>query len=318
MDTTGEIPELVERVRAHIKEQWDKLPDAKKFRCVDRPDDNHQGCHEHSTAETEFCPFCGDGGEGDKVVSITNAIVKSVVGKKAATKPAQELVLLPKGGGPAAATAVVVSAEEMTQELDAAVKKIDTLRTNLAGNSYDIGAVLLDVHGRELWKARGHDSFKAFVEKEVSLSRKTVYQLMEVCKQFDRPTAIKLGAKKLSLIATIDDETDRAGALTAAEGGASTREIRDLAKKTTPREPKADDDAAPEREKPGTIVLLAKVNGKAQTFPWRSATSGRPLKEHADDSYVEVQISDDVVVRFSLKTNKAGDILGAVVKFEKS
>ena len=284
---------ILHALRAYLKPLLAKTKDADKVRCED--------CGEIATQQTDYCPFCGADGDVDEVADA------DADAAAAAASPA-------KGGKTDAALA------KLSSELDDHVSRINSLCGNLATNSYDLGVEIRAILEKELWKARGHESFKVFVEKELPIKRSLAYALANTVKKFDRDAFVKIGSKKLSLIASIENEEDRQRALDAAQAGASTRELQrtkaEGGKESAPaRESK---DRTPSKKEGGGITLLAKVNGKAATYPWLSLRSGRPLKEHGDDSYVEVKISEEVVQRVALKVTKDGTIVGLTVTFARA
>lgn len=291
--------DLLALVRKALDKKLKGMKDEDKVKCT-------AVCGEVSTADTDFCPYCGDEGvEGDE--------------------PGAELAVTgATNAGPAVANVSTKAGIAVaTKSLDESVAKINALRNNLAANSYDLGIEIRKIHEEELWKARGHESFKDFIEKELEIGRTMAYRLIDITREFDRATFEQVGSRKLSLIATIQDAEAREEALGAAKAGATTKEVvraRDAAKG------KAGKDAAPPREpratmtppkKSGEITLLAKVGSKPQTIGWRSASSGRPIQSHKDDAYAEFQLSEDVRQRIALKCDKDGNILGLTIAFAR-
>jgi hypothetical protein len=282
-------------------------------------------CGEVSTEHTDFCPYCGDEGlppEDEEQEQPAAATTTSAT--PAAAAPAAPAKGKKKKGAeaaPEAATAPAVAAVgdalvKAGAELDEKVARVNALRVDLAKNTYDIGIEIREIHERELWKARGHQSFKEFVEKDLEMSRTLAYRLIETTKEYDRATFESVGARKLALVASIQDAEVRDAALEAAKAGATVKEIertKDKAKGKSAPDKEERATAAP--RKTNEITLLAKVNGKPTTHQWRSASSGRPLAAHKDDAYGEVEVSEDVRLRVALKVDKEGKIVGFTTAF---
>jgi hypothetical protein len=320
---TDSVSDRLVLVRAHLKPL---IADAEKKAKRGEEDGlvKCEACGEVSTEHTDFCPFCGDEGlppEEESAAAEEAATAatepeaapeepakgaKGKKGKKAA-EPAPEAAAEPTGDALAKAGA----------ELDEKVERVNVLRADIATHSYDIGLEIRDIHERELWKARGHSSFKEFVEKDLEMSRTLAYRMIEVTKQYDRPTFEKVGARKLALVASIQDEEQRDAALEAAKAGATVRDLERTKEKTKGKSApeKEEKERAAPKKSANDITLLAKVNGKPTTHPWRSATSGRPLSAHKDDAYGEVDLSEDVKLRVALKVDKEGKIVGFTTAF---
>jgi len=318
--------EIIAATRAAVAKAAKGIPPEKMLQCDDEVKDGekHLGCQEVSTEHTPFCPFCG---LGDPALVELGA--KWDAEHAAGTAPAKTNG---KSNGVSAAPATegVLSAEQkqtMIVQLDTAVAKINELAVDIAGNSFDLGVTIRDVHERQLWKARGHSNFKEFIEKELPVSRTGAYLLMDVVKDFDRDTFLKHGAHKLALISGIDDEEARRAALADADAGKSVRDIARTTGRAAPNSGKGKASApasaaraeAPPKKKENEITLLAKVNGKANLFTWRSAKTNRPLNAHQDDAYAAIPIGDDVVLHVALKTDRTGEkILGITGRFVRT
>lgn len=262
-------------------------------------DDPKMGCREVATGDVLFCPFCGD--EGVPEDEAPPAV--GVVDVQPANATEAGLVLM-KG------------------ELDEAVSRFEALRRDLVANSYDIGLTLRDIRDRDLWKASGASSLKDFMEKELGLSRTSGYRYMALTEEYDRQTFLEVGPKKLALISGIDAKEDREAALDAAKQGASTRDVEalanpDRAPRSTPANESGSKNSAPKKSG-AEITLLAKVGGKVQVIPFRSAESGRPVKHYRAGAYGEFQISDDVVLRVAFKDDREGNHEGISIAFVRA
>jgi hypothetical protein len=279
-------------------------------------------CGEVATFDTDFCPFCGDEGTEESAPGAEAAATGVEDPKPAAAAAEPEKAKKPaKGAAPAPSTAIAptTTAEGLaaaTARLDESMKRISHLKGDIAGNSYDLGLELKKIHEEELWKAKGYEDFKAFIEK----SRAMAYRLIEVTRQFDRPTFQSVGSTKLALIAGIEDADARAAALDAAKAGANTRDVERHAndakgrKAAPPKEPKGNT-APPKKTNPNEITLLTKVGSKPQLIGFRSGQSGRPIGHHKDDAYAEMQLADEVKLRMAPKLDKEGNIVGITVAF---
>jgi len=350
LDPTGDLATKVARLRAHLADELlPTIPIDDRVQCA--------VCDEVATDDTSACPFCGDLGsdedepekpaepepepvkpakskgkakpaepepEPENPAEPTPEPEKATKGKGKAKpeKPAEGSVS-PAGDTPAAAPLATV-AEGMAArvaDLDAAVARIRTLAVHAVENYYDLGVEIARVHKEETWKARGHASFKAWIEAEVPISRATCYRLIDVVGQFDRDTYSTVGLHKLALIASGEDDDARAEALEAARTGATARDVQRIASGDE-GEPEKPERSKPEREKnerekpkrEGKISLVAKVDGEAKTYGWRSAKTGKAIKAHAADAYVEIPIADGVVQRIALKLDDE-KVVGVTVAF---
>lgn len=316
--------ELLAAVRAHL------APTIAEANAIDPEDPpglvSCPACLESGTEETDFCPFCGDEGEGDEdeegaleaaaeeapsepepeptPAAKPKRKVKKETTEAAETESTPTEVKKPKRKVKAEESDGSVLAKA-AKSLEEKIAQIKSYQNDIAANSYDLAVVIREIHEQELWKARGHQSFKDFIESDCDISRAMAYRLMELVKQYDRETFLKIGSTKLALVASIDDSATRDAALEAAAAGATTKELarqKEEAKGTKSKEtPAKDEKPAKAPKKSNEITLVAKVNGKPVTHPWRSMKSARPIKAHKDDAYAEVQISDDVVLRIALK-----------------
>lgn len=292
--------DILALLRKTLTKKLKPMKDEEKVKCV-------AVCGEVATQDTDFCPYCGDeGAEGDDAGAAEAAGAEPPEPKK------------PETGAPVANVSTATGLAAATTKLDESIARINQLRSNLAGNSYDLGLELRVIHEEELWKAKGRESFKDFIEKDLEISRSMAYRLIEVTREFDRATFESVGSRKLALIGGIQDAEARDAALEAAKAGASTRDVARQAseakgKSSAPAKEKAAAAAPP--KKANEITLLAKVNAKAQLVGFRSASSGRAIAHHKDDAYAEFQLSEDVKQRIALKVDKEGNILGLTVAF---
>lgn len=308
--------ELLAALRKHLTKVLKPMKDDDKVKC-------DAVCGEVSTAETDFCPFCGDEGLSDEEPAPAAAPAEAAAEaeeEQADDEGAAEAAEEKAPAAPLAPASTAANLKAKTAKLEESVARINQLRTDLAGNSYDLGQELRKIHEEELWKARGHESFKEFIEKDLEISRSMAYRLIDVTKQFDRATFESVGSRKLALIAGIQDAEARDAALESAKAGASTSDVKrqvDDAKGKPAAPPKESGSkgAAPPPKKGNEITLLTKVGSKAQLVGFRSATSGRPIARHKDDAYAELQIADEVKLRMAPKVDKDGNLVGITVAF---
>lgn len=243
------------------------------------------------------------------------------------------------GGTPEVHHGEVLPPEEKDRvpELEESIREIQSLKNNLAENSYSLGEKLREVSEKDLWKARkdpkGHLAYKnwaAWVEAEIGISRSLAHDLVRITREFTRQTFMEVGQTNLRLIASIEDPKARSEALEKAAAGASTREISRIAHdskkggEAPPRESRKGKESAPPPEpskasappkKANEITLLAKVDGKPKVHHFTSAKTGKQLKAHAEDAFVEVRLSSNVVQHLALKLDEAGKVVGITVAF---
>jgi hypothetical protein len=279
--------EVLMTLRQVLANKLKDLDSDAKVRC--------EACGEVGTDDTDFCPFCGDKGdvgEDEPEVVVEEAVVE--------------------GAAPESTSAAIAAAD---QQLQARIERIIRLKSDISGNSYDLGLEIVAIQTEQLWKARGHKSFKDFVEADLGMSRALAYRLMDVTQKHSREEFMVIGSTKLALISSIKDDEEREKVLEEARQGASTRTVEARARASKGKAPAAAKAAEAPPKKANEITLLAKVNGKATTYGWRSASTGRPLKEHKDDSYVELELAENVRQRIALKVDREGAILGVTVQF---
>lgn len=305
--------------------------------------------------EIEVCPFCGDAGleegeespetaatgedEGTSPESIKADEVDEAAGE-AAPDPEEPPVadlgvdeedpaMEPPDDEPEVAesgTDLAKGSEAMLAALEVEKEIINREQTNMVGAGYELGMSIRRVREKNLWKAEGHKTFRKFCES-VGISHTLAYSLVDMTKKFDKETFLKIGRRKLQIVARADVE-DQDELLDDAKGGASVRDLEDKAQEK--RNGKTDDDkpdkpADPNAGKPGrpsredqTITLLAKVGGKAKVYPFRDRTSQDELEKWAADSYAQIQLSDEVFLLIALKTNSTGEPVSVMATFRRA
>ena len=255
-------------------------------------------CGEVSTDLTGFCPFCGT--------------IETDSAQVAATRPSEaaDIVVLKKGES-IPVSDMNASADVKLSEFESRVARIRDLAKNTRVNLYDIGVEFDIINKNFEWKSKGYKNFRECVIKETNFTAQYVYQLIGVTKEFGRDTYLETGnISKLFMVQQVENTETRAALLEEikSEPGLPRRVLATRIKEiraeegTTPKERAARTAPAtePKRVAPkpdGAITLLAKVNGKAETYQFRNAETGRALKAYKPGAYVEIEISDDVVLR---------------------
>lgn len=312
---------LLALLRKHLAKTLKNIDENSKIKCT-------AVCTEIATDETEFCPFCGDEGadeeepvgaeDSSEVVTTPTVVVEEK--EDPALESNEEIeAVLNDGGDEVDAGEPVDAVESAVAKLDERVGRINSYRRNLASCSYDMGIELAEIQKAELWKARGHGSFKEFCEKELEIGRGMAYKLIGITTEFDRKTFEVVGSKKLALIAGIQDSEARDAAIEAAKKGATTKEVERHAneakgKPTAPPKEKSSA-SAPVKRMGNEITLLTKVGTKAQFVGFRSATSNRPIQAYKDDAYAELKIAESILLRTAPKFDKDKNLIGITVAF---
>lgn len=209
-------------------------------------------------------------------------------------------------------------------QLAVATQRAKVAQRNIAINGWDLGHILRDINERELWKAGGFSSFKDYYTKELGISKAFAYNMIDVAKKFSRKTFEEIGIKKLEIVARAPKESREK---LLGEAGSSSK--RDLEKKAReekrkkkekeknagkaaapPPEPTTPTQAGGKRGRPSkedqTITLLTKVGGRPKTYRFKDAQTHEEIPEWTKDAYVEVPLSDDVVLYIAPKTDRSG------------
>lgn len=272
-------------------------------------------CGSTSTDETDFCPYCGEG--DPELEELRNK-------EKAAADAAQVPEVEATAGADLATTqetpGTALASADALEMLTKAEGEIRQLEHDIKTNGFRLGKAILTVHEGELWKARGFKSFADWVEKETNVGRGYAYDLMEATKAFDEETFLKVGPGKLIPMLAVKDHGERESILDDAKAGASARLVREKVKAASSTKKKAPKkEPAAKRDVPAKedgITLLAKVNGKATSYPFRGHETGRALKAYQEGAYAEIEISKGVRQRIALRRDKkTNEILGIEVAF---
>lgn len=355
------------------------------------------GCEEIATIDTDWCPYCGDGGlpagsnpivPSPNVVAAADAAEPEDVEPPLPADPIEEEDAgpvtqpvsddgpqvdeepLPDGDdaepeAPAAAAEPSEAAPEESGELDVVAdegdlveggsalegvilgpegaplppdatpqqqlqhkqERIQSLKTNVAADTYDLGMELRSVNESMLYKAGGYKNFVEWVESTTGIKKTLAYDLMAITEKFDRSTYLETGSKKLRLLAGVEDEQQREQLLQQARDARAT--TQDVARKvaevtgkpTRAAAAKTAPEPAPAKKPPAKggreITLMARVGGKAQRHQFHSAKTGRPIAHFRPEEgdYVEVSISENVVLQIAPVMNEEGKVTGITTLF---
>jgi hypothetical protein len=89
--------------------------------------------------------------------------------------------------------ASTTAAQRHGQELIASVREN---KRRAAEAFFDMGAALLELEKKALWKALGHESFAAMLAENNLLSRTQAFKLMAIARGLPRRAALELGPEK--------------------------------------------------------------------------------------------------------------------------
>lgn len=321
-------------------------------------------CHEVATEDVDRCPFCGDLGgseEGQDAAPAPSpepqeepnvdvngdfdldADEPEITDGDDGIEP--EIFDEPDATPTVEVITPVVTGELMTTEetamlnaradLDKRVERITELKRNIAGGGWDLGREIFTIYKEELWKARGHQSFRAFIEADLSIAKSLAYSLMDSAQNFKRADFLAVGQSKIVLIAKLPLGKERDDALEGAKAGdfsyrdlaAKTRASGGKGKKDKKPKPPANEgsDNVPEDE--GGFTMVSRVDDDPITIPWRSVETGRKVKAHnhigrvedyeeSPDCYAELELAEaNISIRFALDFDEDGYPTGVSVQF---
>lgn len=226
-------------------------------------------CGWEATEEHEKCPYCGislgapqEGAEppGDDVKTKTPKTKKSPAkGKKGDKSKVRK-----KGG------ALAKPDPKKIKECDERVERIKGYRRSLAEEAYNIGVELKEIHDKNLWKHKGHKSFKTFVEAELDYTRVMAYKYMSMAGSVKKEDAVALGVSKVDMIVNAPPKRQKK-LLEMGKEGKSRKEmevwLRTVeGKKGGGTGAKADSDK---------ITLVGRANMGDTFVPWIGDKSGK-------------------------------------------
>lgn len=303
-------------------------------------------CEELSTEDTQFCPYCGDKGKDPpgpiEVVDSIPAGAKRVtpVPSKPSSKPAARVSSAPpkpssappkpssappaRGVGIAKTPVPVagdVSAALATRarDLDARISRIHELKNSAVALSYDIGLELKEIRDQQLFKARGHLSFKDFAQKELPFTRVSALQLISICDKWSREDFASIGFAKLRLLSAVPDKEQKEELVEAAKQGATRADLRERIAAGTPGSKRP-----PAPEKGEKITLLGKIGARNQSVKFHDADTGEVIesagvfKSYNTQAYGELEISEGVFVRIGLRVTGKSELEGLSVRFVRA
>lgn len=320
----GSVGERVAWLRDRYAQRYQEMTeDEKTGHLADEHFLKCDRCGETATDETDHCPFCGDLG----------TVVAAGAATGASIERSREAALDAAG-----------------VDLDKRVGRIKELRRDILGNAWEIGVELAAVFDGELWKARGFESWKDFLQKGVGLGKNLGYELVEVVKKFSKDQWIEHGQTKLALIASAPEsarpqllgeaattptralekrvQEEKARAVSRGEAPGRTGKSAPGAPQAAaraPAKPAAKPTLASAAGKAGRpkldvqqITLLAKVDGKPFTQPFLSGRSGKPIQKYDEGAYCRVKLATNVVMDLAPKFDRKGAFLGITVQFKRA
>ncbi len=316
----------VKALRVAIAKQLRETPKDDWIRC--------DACLELATMDVDRCPFCGD--LGNEPAANADAAKEPAVEEPAVEEPEPEVEVLDEEE-----TRLVAA----RHDLDQRIERITELKRDIAGKGWDLGREILAIFDAELWKVRGHASFKAFVEADLSISRGLAYDLMTASEQFLRDDFLAVGQSKIVMIARLPADARQAALEGARSGDLSYRDLRDQAREANrgtatggagggrravddpPEDEEEGDDGLEDEEEEEGFTLLARVDEEPVTVPWRKETTGRKIKAHprigliegaedSPDAYAELELPEaDVRIRVALAYDEDGYPIGVTFQF---
>ncbi len=320
----------VKALRAAIVKQLQNIQKDDWIRCDD--------CGELSTEDVDRCPFCGSlGGEPSK---------ESKESKESKDPEPPKESEPPKDPDPDPDPEVLDEEETRLvaarHDLDQRIERITELKRDIAGKGWDLGREILAIFETELWKVRGHASFKAFVEADLSIGRSLAYDLMTASEQFKRADFLAVGQSKIVMIARLPAGQRQEALEGAKSGDLSYRDLRTKAREanrgTTPGgsgggttvvddPPEEEEEETVEEEEEEGFTLLARVDDEPVTVPWRKDATSRKIKSHPriclfddaedrPDAYAELELPEaEVRIRVALAFDDAGYPVGVTFQF---
>ena len=259
-------------------------------------------CGYESPVDYSVCPYCGANlGEAEELPPPKKTKkTKATKGKATKTKPRK------KGKTAEKQTKEIAPPDpKMIAECEERVDAIKGLRKKLADDAYEIGKHIQEIHDKNLWKAKGYDSFSAFCKAELDYTRVMAYKYMSMSRLLKKEDAVKLGVSKAEIV-TNAPKRHRTKMLNAAKKGATREELRRILAKATG---KTSGTAATESK----ITLLGRVKDGSYEEPWLNIKSGKPTTRETDNKHVVFDATSDV--RLTITENV--DSSGLVLSWEK-
>lgn len=310
--------QLLGAIRLEMAKRMRDMPDIEKIECVK--------CLELATEDIDYCPYCGDLGkeEGEAPTELAVPRTPQAPAAEAATQSRSPTVRpSAKPGAKTNIKGVGISGEKVevaadveqslasvASDLDECLDRIRLCTDRWYALGYDIGIECKAIRDRQLFKARGYPSFKAFAEKELPFTRESALQLVSIVEKHSRQEYEQIGYTKLRLIAAVPDAALKQELLEAAKQGASRTELAERVTRASQRPEGPGGAAAKVLPEPGEkITLIGKIGARAQTMKFHDAKSREVVKVAGvfkslqEDVYGELEISDGVFARIGLRIN---------------
>lgn len=245
--------------------------------------------------------------------------------EEAAAKPEQKPTVGIATKGAAIAKDVPAALAAQADELDTKLRRIDELNRGAHALSYDIGAVCREIRDKQLYRGRGYTSFTQFAAAELPFKRESALRLVSMVEKYTREEYEEIGYSKLRLIGAVDDNIELKEELIAeVRAGANTRQLAEKIKgAAAPEVDVRPPQTAPEKEKADKITLIGRIGGRKQIAHFYDKAGGSlptlgTVKLDRPDGYAELEVSEGVFLRVSLKLNKASELTGVAVQFVRA
>jgi hypothetical protein len=176
----------------------------------------------------EECSFCGAKDEEDDdappAAGTEITIPSALAGAASSMVPVNQKLTQVKLAG-----AGKVRTEK---DLDAAIAEIHALKGTAAGSFWDLGRKLAEVRDGQLWKLRPgeqgqpqkYKNFESLCKAELGMLPHNALGLMDGSLRYTREESVRMGAKKMTILARADDSV-RAELEKDAAAGATTRQL---------------------------------------------------------------------------------------------
>jgi hypothetical protein len=321
--TRGEkaTQELLGNLRVEIEKRLATVAVDDHVKCV--------VCDEVALDKPPFCPFCGDeGGDPTHVVTEEQEAIQAELDEESSEETSEdeeiEGVGITKTAVPAAANIEVANAQ-LEKDLEERLERIRALKQSVVGMSYDIGLECREIRDRQLFKARGYTSFKAFAERELPFTRESALQLVSIVEKHTREDYDQIGYAKLRVIGSVSDGETKAELMSAARSGATTKQLAARASGGSTAPTAASKKPAPAEEKGEKITLIGKIGARNQVVKFHDADSDGELVDSAGvfksftaSAYGELEVADGVFLRVGLRVNDKKELEGLTVRFVRA
>lgn len=329
LDKGGTALERVDRLEKHYAE---KTKDKDLGHC--------DVCGRDSNVKEPACPFCGDAGE---IIHEGEPVAAKDAPKPEAPAPGTKPKLQAIDGGktkpstalaPRAPDAPEATATVLPDRLNAAVEKVQELKRASVVCFWHLGASILDIYAEKLYLQRTREdgaplykTWTQFVARELGMTAKYTYDLMDIAANFSADDVRAVGTTKLRTILVLGPE-DRAKLLEKAKEGLPrselAKEVRKLAggDKATParetgrkgfsgkpgkRAPAAGGDA------PEGKITVAMVYGRTRipllAKPKNKAAPPKNAKTLADEPRAVEVLENGVEVSYQIVKNPKGEMI---------